>query len=207
MLSRDGKPHSHRKQSSSESTINATKKGSVYVNPIVEANETPIGTIPKLGSRLNEGPKPYTMDPQLFYNTLIEKLEKLKEDQDGRGRCKHSLTSVDQNCSKSSTTLSMPSNLSSSVQRETQAHQKALTAAIFKKFSPLNDDNDQDILDQHVSRVFSPHLSPGTISPCQAVTSRPLPPLPQRGHEPGMECTCPSGNFLIISFCLRNFFC
>lgn len=30
---------------------------------------------------------------------------------------------------------------------------------------PAVEDDDQSILDQHVSRVFSPYLSPGTISP------------------------------------------
>lgn len=39
----------------------------------------------------------------------------------------------------------------------------------------MEEDNDQDILDQHVSRVWkdqTPHRSPGTVSPC--------PPLPTR---------------------------
>lgn len=39
----------------------------------------------------------------------------------------------------------------------------------------LEEDNDQSILDQHVSRVWSdltPHRSPGTISPCPAVPNR-----------------------------------
>lgn len=47
-----------------------------------------------------------------------------------------------------------------------------LATAIREKFQ-LEDDNDQDILDQHVSRVFSdltPSRSPGIISP--------------RGHSP-----------------------
>lgn len=45
-----------------------------------------------------------------------------------------------------------------------QAHHNDLAAALLKEFPQRDDDNDQDILDQHVSRVFSPQLS-GTISP------------------------------------------
>lgn len=61
---------------------------------------------------------------------------------------------------------------------------RALAEAIREKFA-LDDDNDQDILDQHVSRVWkdqTPHRSPGTMSPC--------PPLPSRRrtttHDSGM---------------------
>ncbi|XP_037039635.1 axin isoform X2 [Bradysia coprophila] len=45
----------------------------------------------------------------------------------------------------------------------------------------LEEDNDQSILDQHVSRVWSdltPHRSPGTISPCPPVPNR------RRTHDP-----------------------
>lgn len=42
-----------------------------------------------------------------------------------------------------------------------------LTSAQPRVFAAMEDqlDDDQSILDQHVSRVFSPYLSPGTISP------------------------------------------
>lgn len=45
--------------------------------------------------------------------------------------------------------------------------------ADLKRFQ-LEEDNDQLILDQHVSRVWadSPHRSPGTISPCPALPTR-----------------------------------
>lgn len=143
-------------------------------------------------------------NPELFYNVLKPKLEKLKQEQDKQERLESALTAFNQTDLKSSTTLSMRSNLSTSVQRETQAHQKAFTAAIFKKFPQLNEDNDQDILDQHVSRVFSPHLSPGTISPCQMVASRPLPPLPHRALEPTTEISSTTGKIyeylLIVTY-------
>ena len=45
---------------------------------------------------------------------------------------------------------------------------KSLADAIREKLQ-IDDDNDQDILDQHVSRVWSdltPSRSPGRISPC-----------------------------------------
>ncbi|XP_030370496.1 axin isoform X2 [Scaptodrosophila lebanonensis] len=62
--------------------------------------------------------------------------------------------------------------------------ERAFAEAIREKFA-LDEDNDQDILDQHVSRVWkdqTPHRSPGTMSPC--------PPIPSRRrtatHDSGM---------------------
>lgn len=67
---------------------------------------------------------------------------------------------------------------------ERLASDRAFADAIREKFA-LEEDNDQDILDQHVSRVWkdqTPHRSPGTMSPC--------PPLPTRRrtitHDSGM---------------------
>ncbi|KAH8356071.1 hypothetical protein KR200_009810 [Drosophila serrata] len=54
------------------------------------------------------------------------------------------------------------------------ASDRAFAEAIREKFA-LDEDNDQDILDQHVSRVWkdqTPHRSPGTMSPCPPVPSR-----------------------------------
>lgn len=52
---------------------------------------------------------------------------------------------------------------------------KTLADAIREKFL-VDDDNDQDILDQHVSRVWSDmtpnQRSPGTLSPCIQQLSR-----------------------------------
>lgn len=56
--------------------------------------------------------------------------------------------------------------------RQCELQSRDLASAIREKFQ-LEDDNDQDILDQHVSRVFSdltPSRSPGITSP--------------RGHSP-----------------------
>lgn len=67
---------------------------------------------------------------------------------------------------------------------ERLASDRAFAQAIREKFA-IDEDNDQDILDQHVSRVWkdqTPHRSPGTMSPC--------PPLPSRRrtitHDSGM---------------------
>ena len=67
---------------------------------------------------------------------------------------------------------------------EKVASDRAFAEAIREKFA-LDQDNDQDILDQHVSRVWkdqTPHRSPGTSSPC--------PPIPSRRrtitHDSGM---------------------
>lgn len=48
----------------------------------------------------------------------------------------------------------------------------------------LEDDNDQSILDKHVSRVWddlTPHRSPGTVSPCPPVPNR------RRTHDPPLS--------------------
>lgn len=75
-----------------------------------------------------------------------------------------------------------------------QSNERALADAIRKRF-PLDDDNDQDILDQHVSRVWNdltPHRSPGTKSPC--------PPLPSRrrttAHDPGVMFGADGASYL-----------
>lgn len=153
------------------------------MNPNAEATQTVINPVPR--SRLMKASNTSQLDPKQFHNELTLKLEKVKEEREAKDHLERTLNAMDPSRSKSSTTLSMPS----------QAQQKALTAAIFKKFSQPNEDDDQDILDQHVSRVFSPHLSPGTISPCiaAATASRPLPPLPQRIHESSTEISVTAG--------------
>lgn len=63
--------------------------------------------------------------------------------------------------------------------QQVEASDKAKSSKIFadairEKFQ-LEDDNDQDILDQHVSRVWSdmtPNRSPGTLSPCNPLNRR-----------------------------------
>lgn len=56
--------------------------------------------------------------------------------------------------------------------QEEEEKQDRFTRSLSDKLSsaqprafPTEDDDDQSILDQHMARVFSPYLSPGTISP------------------------------------------
>lgn len=99
---------------------------------------------------------------------VIPKLEQYKKEQDINEKLKRRLQEED--------TFDMNA-------RQNYRHQgQALTDAILKKLPPV-DDNDQSILDDHVSRVWSdltPHRSPGTISPCPVMARR-------RTHDSGIS--------------------
>lgn len=115
------------------------------------------------------------MDPKTFIEVLTGKLKLVKEDQDKKEHFNRVLTEMHPIDEHQARPI-VPTQIQ-------QTHQKALTAAILRKISPQIEDNDQDILDQHVSRVFSPLVSPGTSSPRQTITTRPLPPIPPRSVE------------------------
>ncbi|KAJ8978250.1 hypothetical protein NQ317_012606 [Molorchus minor] len=87
-----------------------------------------------------------------FASILIEKLEMVKKQQDQQQMLDRKLKEV-----KEGEAISSMSDIQS----------RELANAIREKLQ-LEDDNDQDILDQHVSRVFSdltPARSPGLVSP------------------------------------------
>ncbi|XP_018561819.1 axin-1 [Anoplophora glabripennis] len=89
------------------------------------------------------------MDKEAFATILIEKLEMVKREQDQQELLDRKL--------KESESMGSMSDIQS----------RELANAIREKLQ-LEDDNDQDILDQHVSRVFSdltPAMSPGVMSP------------------------------------------
>lgn len=95
-----------------------------------------------------------------FKKELWEKLEKLRREQ----QMQHQLNLPD------------PPPIPS----KNQINFHGQVVADLKRFQ-LEEDNDQSILDQHVSRVWSdltPQRSPGTISPCPAVPNR-----RRTGHE------------------------
>ena len=85
------------------------------------------------------------------------------------------------------------------------ASDRAFAQAIREKFA-IDEDNDQDILDQHVSRVWNdqtPHRSPGTMSPCPPLPSR------RRTHDSGMLSDGAMSmskllDFSLNSFCITN---
>lgn len=51
--------------------------------------------------------------------------------------------------------------------REEQEQQEQFGRMVNDRLAQMDDTDDQSILDQHVSRVFSPHRTPGTVSPGQ----------------------------------------
>ncbi|KRT81696.1 hypothetical protein AMK59_5721, partial [Oryctes borbonicus] len=90
------------------------------------------------------------MNPEQFAAILIEKLEMVKKDQESQELLDRKLKENDS-----------PGLLQS----------RELANAIREKFQ-LDDDNDQDILDQHVSRVFSDQTASGIKSPRSYSPSR-----------------------------------
>lgn len=87
------------------------------------------------------------MHPQEFAAILIEKLESVIRDRE--------------------TQELLVKKLREGEEEKDKLNAIQLSNAIRERF-PLDDDNDQDILDQHVSRVFSdltPSKSPGVVSP------------------------------------------
>ncbi|KAF5293498.1 hypothetical protein FQA39_LY02983 [Lamprigera yunnana] len=92
-------------------------------------------------------------DPSTFAPILIEKLEKVKKEQESQELLNRKLLEGD------------VVNQGDDKMRNVQSAE--LANAIREKLL-MEDDNDQDILDQHVSRVFSdltPSRSPGFVSP------------------------------------------
>lgn len=112
-----------------------------------------------------------------FAALLLQKLELVKKQRDQDERLQNVLKEV-QEVDDQPRPFASNTNAGSSLPH--QVNPQAITSAILRKLSSIDNDNDQDILDQHVSRVFSPLVqSPGTASPRQtAAMSRPPPPLP-----------------------------
>lgn len=110
---------------------------------------------------------PPTADKQLsadeFVTVLRFKLENLRREQRNKDQLLHHLNLADPS-DDSSRLPPLPS--------KNQINHGQLVADL-KRFQ--SEEDNQSILDQHVSRVWSdltPHLSPGTISPCPVVPNR-----------------------------------
>ncbi|XP_024084321.1 axin isoform X3 [Cimex lectularius] len=112
----------------------------------------------------------HPMKPERFAAILIEKLESVKRSQDVQEKLAHKLLEAEDGAPSA----------------------KSLADAIRERFQ-VEDDNDQDILDQHVSRVWSdqtPSRTPGLTSP------RPKSPDPLRRNRavpPTINKICVSG--------------
>ncbi|XP_025829569.1 axin-1 isoform X2 [Agrilus planipennis] len=128
------------------------------------------------------------MDPKkyadMFAPMLIEKLEKVKREQESQELLNRKLMEGDTPCLEDKTRIS---NLQS----------RELANAIREKLQ-VDDDNDQDILDQHVSRVFSdltPARSPGITSPSKPRWTQEVYQRPRRKEKDGFSTfSSDSGN-------------
>ncbi|XP_011211999.2 axin isoform X1 [Bactrocera dorsalis] len=156
--SMDGRPYIQRRHSSNESKA-------IRQSALANKETNTFQVIPRT-QRLHSNEHRPLKEADLIA-LLIPKLEEVKRKQDIEDRARFDRFTDD----------SMPTN-------ERLASDRAFADAIREKFA-LEEDNDQDILDQHVSRVWkdqTPHRSPGTMSPC--------PPLPTRRrtitHDSGM---------------------
>lgn len=156
--SMDGRPYIQRRHSSNESKA-------IRQSAMANKETNTFQVIPRT-QRLHSNEHRPLKEAELIA-LLIPKLEEVKRKQDIEDRARFDRFTED----------SMPTN-------ERLASDRAFADAIREKFA-LEEDNDQDILDQHVSRVWkdqTPHRSPGTMSPC--------PPLPTRRrtitHDSGM---------------------
>ncbi|XP_065370737.1 axin isoform X1 [Calliphora vicina] len=156
--SMDGRPYIQRRHSSTETKA-------IRQSALANKETNSFQVIPRT-QRLHSNEHRPLKENELIA-LLIPKLEEVKRKQDleDRGRIEHFPEE------------SLPTN-------ERIASDRAFAQAIREKFA-IDEDNDQDILDQHVSRVWNdqtPHRSPGTMSPC--------PPLPSRRrtitHDSGM---------------------
>lgn len=155
--SMDGRPYIQRRHNASESKA-------IRQSASVNKETNTFQVIPRT-QRLHSNEHRPLKTAELVA-LLIPKLEEVKRKQDLEDRARNERFSDE----------SIPSS-------DRLASDRAFAQAICEKFA-LDEDNDQDILDQHVSRVWkdqTPHRSPGTMSPC--------PPLPTRRrttHDSGM---------------------
>lgn len=137
MLNRDGKSHLHRRLTSAEDYA-------ACFNGLVKSQMTPIKSLAQglKGPVIQPIPKSKIEQASRSLNTVLlcEKLIALKEAQDK----------------------------SEQVEKFNRSLNDKLNSAQPREFPPVEDSmyvDDQSILDQHVSRVFSPQFSPGTMSP------------------------------------------
>ncbi|XP_032576751.1 axin isoform X2 [Drosophila sechellia] len=156
--SMDGRPYIQRRHSSTESKA-------IRQSAMANKETNTFQVIPRT-QRLHSNEHRPLKEEELV-SLLIPKLEEVKRKRD-----------LEERARERNPGAALLTNERSS------ASDRAFAEAIREKFA-LDEDNDQDILDQHVSRVWkdqTPHRSPGTMSPC--------PPIPSRRrtatHDSGM---------------------
>lgn len=154
----DGRPH-YRRQSESKSSIQKNAQLNKETNPFVQVPRT---------HRNSENFRPPNQSELM--SVLIPKLEAIRRSQESKERFDQKMMNDDANSVDGSRAVGCNSGGAGSITGggPVTHHGQAFTDAIFRKLQ-VDDDNDQSILDQHVSRVWSdltPHRSPGTVSPC-----------------------------------------
>ncbi|XP_055608556.1 axin isoform X2 [Uranotaenia lowii] len=150
----DGRPHTQRRSHHSRHHTSIERR---LMNENALANEEPnsFAIIPRT-HRHFEKPMPQ----EEFVSILVSKLQVVKQHRDNEALLNEKLQKAEQSDKSQSG--------------------KFLADAIRQKLQ-VEDDNDQAILDQHVSRVWSdltPSRSPGTMSPCPNINRT-------RRHESG----------------------
>ncbi|KAJ8728364.1 hypothetical protein PYW08_016749 [Mythimna loreyi] len=114
------------------------------------------------------------LPPAEFAPLLIEKLERVRRDQEAKERLERRLAEGD------------------GEEASSQALPPQLVAAAIREKLQLDDDNDQDILDQHVSRVWS-ERTPGA-SPPGGRRARPR-PAPHAARRAPSALSADSGHY------------
>lgn len=141
-------------------------------NALINKETNTFAVLPRT-QRLQAGHEYRPPNTEELLSQLIPRLEEIRRQQQVNERLARQLNQTDPT-DGSSRIPPIPSK------NQSHFHQgQVLADALFKRLQ-LEDDNDQSILDQHVSRVWSdltPHRSPGTVSPCPAVPSR------RRAHD------------------------
>ncbi|XP_049869494.1 axin isoform X2 [Pectinophora gossypiella] len=116
------------------------------------------------------------LPPAEFAPLLIEKLERVRREQESKERLERRLAEGES-------------------EEATQALPPALVAAAIREKLQLDDDNDQDILDQHVSRVWS-ERTPGASPPgTRRARPRPHPAHPAHARRAPSALSADSGHY------------
>ncbi|KAH8306216.1 hypothetical protein KR018_004621 [Drosophila ironensis] len=177
--SMDGRPYIQRRHSSTESKA-------IRQSAMANKETNTFQVIPRTQRLHSNEHRPLKEDELVAL--LIPKLEEVKRKRDLEERAREVSYNLKQMCdnvvNKNQFELQRNPGAALLTNERSSASDRAFAEAIREKFA-LDEDNDQDILDQHVSRVWkdqTPHRSPGTMSPC--------PPIPSRRrtatHDSGM---------------------
>ncbi|KAK4874438.1 hypothetical protein RN001_013798 [Aquatica leii] len=143
----DGKPLS-RPSRRQASMLSKQVQEQAALNRETNMHQTVIPRTQRMDSR-----QYHATDPLMFAPILIEKLEKVKKEQESQELLNRKL---------------MEGDMVTPIDDKMRNMQSTELANAIREKLQLEDDNDQDILDQHVSRVFSdltPSRSPGFVSP------------------------------------------